>query len=610
MKATKIEFRDRTWIRVEFFYDEAIIVKLRTVRGAWWNPDLKAWLMPCNRTTFDRLKELFPELEYPGRENQGADNRAEMPEPGGVFIQPEQDLQTGPASFESSSANVQVSAVTPEALCINSKGETVAPVETGKDASASIVLRRPPDEAKRVSSLVNHKMNGQDVRIEVIGRRILIRLPKNNLDVHFLRSLRYSRWDKKNFVWVVPNYPGNLDLINDYFRDRIREFTVHEEYEVQAGKDLRMKMRSNQVLVVKTSAGRMKVIFSYNHDLTAVIKRMPFHAWDTRNGWWTVPFSERFLGMIRSVAEELNMEVLFTEESQRDEDRVRRITRGDLPGYRSCPPEYVAKLKELRYSPRTIRTYPSLFEEFINHFPGHEIHDISESQIIEFLQFLVIRRKVSTSYQNQSINAIKFYYERLLGGDRKIYLVERPRRERTLPVVLNMMEVEMLISKVENLKHKALIMTIYSGGLRLSEAINLQLKDIDSQRMQILLSQAKGRKDRYTLLSKKLLPVLRDYVAKYKPRKWLFEGIRGTKYTESSIQAIVKHAARSAGLTKRVTPHTLRHSFATHLLENGTDLRYIQALLGHESTKTTEIYTHVTTKGFDQIKNPLDILSF
>ena len=303
------------------------------------------------------------------------------------------------------------------------------------------------------------------------------------------------------------------------------------------------------------------------------------------------------------------MEVLFVEESQRDEDRVRRITRSDLPGYRSCPPDYIAKLKELRYSPHTIRTYPSLFEEFINHFPGQVIDDISELQIIEFLQFLVIRRKVSTSYQNQSINAIKFYYERILGGERKIYLVERPRRERTLPVVLNEAEVAKLLSSVENMKHKALLMTIYSGGLRLSEVINLQLKDIDSQRMQILLRQAKGRKDRYTLLSKKLLPVLRVYVAEYKPRKWLFEGLRGTQYTESSVQAIVKHASLKAGLTKRVTPHTLRHSFATHLLENGTDLRYIQALLGHESTKTTEIYTHITTKGFDQIENPLDKLS-
>lgn len=564
MNITKVEFKGRTWIRVEFFYDEDIILKLRTVRGAWWHPDFKAWLMPCNRQTFERLLELFPDLEYPGKEKREINNRPNIVESDGNVKQIESDMPVESASF-----------------CCSGEVEQVAlPCDVNKNCN-----------------------------IEVVGRRILIRLPKNNLDVHFLRSLRYSRWDKKNFVWVVPNYPGNLDLINDYFNGRIKEFIVHEEYEVQAGKDLRMKMSSNQVLVVKTTAGRMKVIFSFNHALTAIIKKIPFHMWDARNGWWSVPYAERFLGMISSQAEELNMEVLFVEETQHDEDRVRRITRSDVPGYRSCPLDYIAKLKELRYSPNTIRTYSSLFEEFINHFPGQVIDDISELQIIEFLQFLVIQRKVSTSYQNQSINAIKFYYERILGGERKIYLVERPRRERTLPVVLNEAEVAKLLSSVENMKHKALLMTIYSGGLRLSEVINLQLKDIDSQRMQILLRQAKGRKDRYTLLSKKLLPVLRVYVAEYKPRKWLFEGLRGTQYTESSVQAIVKHASLKAGLTKRVTPHTLRHSFATHLLENGTDLRYIQALLGHESTKTTEIYTHITTKGFDQIENPLDHLS-
>ncbi len=610
MKVSKTEFRDRTWIRVEFFYNEDTVVKLRTVGGAFWNPDLKAWLMPCTRKVFDRLLELFPDLEYPGRIKPGTVNLPDIRETGGELMGSDPLNQDVSVPVSSPDGHIRPPVDPSGQVNHNSSVEPGARKEA-RACSPEKTLPQTVDEvADRAPVVRIHEGNAREVRIEVVGRRILIRLPKNNLDVHFLRSLRYSRWDTKNFVWVVPNYPGNLDLINDYFRDRISEFTIHEEYEVQAGKDFRMKMSSNQVLVVKTTAGRMRVIFSFNHDLTSVIKRIPYHSWDAWNGWWTVPFSERFMGMIRSQAEELNMEVLYREESQRDEERVLRITREDLPGYRNCPLAYIAKLKELRYSPHTIRTYPSLFEEFINHFPGVEINDISESQIIEFLQFLVIHRKVSTSYQNQSINAIKFYYERLMGGKRKVYLMERPRRERTLPVVLNVAEVERLITGVENLKHRALIMTIYSGGLRLSEVINLQLKDIDSNRMQILLRQAKGRKDRYTLLSRKLLPVLRCYVAEYKPRKWLFEGLRGTQYTESSIQAIVKRAARMAGISKKVTPHTLRHSFATHLLESGTDLRYIQALLGHESTKTTEIYTHITTKGFDQIENPLDQLSF
>jgi site-specific recombinase XerD len=249
-----------------------------------------------------------------------------------------------------------------------------------------------------------------------------------------------------------------------------------------------------------------------------------------------------------------------------------------------------------------------LFEEFINYYHKFEINSIDEKMIIAFMRYLVIERKISTSYQNQCINAIKFYYERVLGGQRKIYRVERPRREKTLPEVLSEKEIISVIQQINNIKHKAIVMLTYSAGLRLSEIVNIRIKDIDSERMQVFVQQSKGRKDRYTLLSKKLLPVLREYFKEYKPKEWLFEGAKGGKYSVSSVQTIVKEAYVKAGIKKQVSTHTLRHSFATHLLENGTDLRYIQSLMGHESSKTTEIYTHITNKGFDQIQNPMDKL--
>jgi len=224
------------------------------------------------------------------------------------------------------------------------------------------------------------------------------------------------------------------------------------------------------------------------------------------------------------------------------------------------------------------------------------------------LRYLVTKRHVSTSYQNQSINAIKFYYERVLGGKRKVYMIDRPREESYLPEVLNTEEITAILNATENLKHKALLMTIYSSGLRIGEAINLKIKDIDSQRMQIRVEQGKGKKDRYTLLGIKTLEILRKYVIQYKPKEWLFEGAKGEQYAPRSIQEILKKSVAKTNIKKRVTVHTLRHSFATHLLEAGTDLRYIQSLLGHANSKTTEIYTHITTKGFDQIKSPLDNL--
>jgi site-specific recombinase XerD len=219
-----------------------------------------------------------------------------------------------------------------------------------------------------------------------------------------------------------------------------------------------------------------------------------------------------------------------------------------------------------------------------------------------------MERKVSSSYQNQSINAIKFYFERILGGQRKFYFLDRPRKERTLPTVLNIDEITRLIQSIDNLKHKTIVMLAYSSGLRLSELVNIKLTDIDRERMQIKVIQSKGKKDRYTKLSNRFLIVLDSYLDRYKPREWLFEGFGSRNYSTRSIQHIVKLAAEKAGIKKHISVHTLRHSFATHLLENGTDLRYIQSMLGHDSSKTTEIYTHVTTKGFDQIISPLDNL--
>ena len=221
---------------------------------------------------------------------------------------------------------------------------------------------------------------------------------------------------------------------------------------------------------------------------------------------------------------------------------------------------------------------------------------------------MVTDRKVSASYQNQAINAIKFYYERVLGSKRKFYFIERPNKEKTLPVVLNTDEIKQILNVTENLKHKTILALIYSAGLRISECINMKIKDIDSKRMQIRISQSKGKKDRYTLLSQKTLVLLRSYFLEYKPKDYLFESPTLEQYSASSIQAIFRASCAKAKITKKATVHTLRHSFATHLLENGTDLRYIQSLLGHESSKTTEIYTHITTKGFDQIKSPLDNL--
>jgi site-specific recombinase XerD len=337
------------------------------------------------------------------------------------------------------------------------------------------------------------------------------------------------------------------------------------------------------------------------------IKSIPYHTWDQKNKWWSVPFSEKILNEIYRIANNQGLKPIYEEEPE-TEKGSKRISKLDTPNYREVPEEYMLKLRELRYSENTCKVYKPLFEEFINYYFRYDIDKISEPQIIAFIRYLVMERKVSTTYQNQAINAIKFYYEKVLGGQRKFYFIDRPKKEKTLPVVLNREETIRMIQCTKNIKHKAILMLAYSSGLRLGEIVRLRINDIDRERFQIRIEQSKGRKDRYTKLSQKFLEIMDKYTEEYNPKDLLFEGAKGNEFSDKSIQNMVKAAAERAGITKEITPKTLRHTFATHSLEDGVDLRYIQSMLGHSSSKTTEIYTHITTKGFDQIKSPLDNL--
>lgn len=271
------------------------------------------------------------------------------------------------------------------------------------------------------------------------------------------------------------------------------------------------------------------------------------------------------------------------------------------------PKGFIEKLERLRYSDSTLRTYSKYFKEFQVSFKNLNLENISPDEINTYIGQLIKENKISGSQQNQRINAIKFYYEKVLGRDRLYCNIDRPRKEHKLPQILSKTEIRGIISSCNNIKHTCILSLIYSAGLRRGELINLQITDIISERGLIHIKGAKGKKDRFTLLSEGLIRNLRIYYKEYKPQTWLFEGAKtATQYSATSISKILKRAAFKAKIKRRVSPHMLRHSFATHLLEQGTDLRYIQALLGHNSPKTTEIYTHVSTQNLSKIKNPID----
>ncbi len=256
-----------------------------------------------------------------------------------------------------------------------------------------------------------------------------------------------------------------------------------------------------------------------------------------------------------------------------------------------------------RYSRNTIKTYLSCLTSFNQYFNGRVI-DLSKKEI-ENYQYHLVKKGFSRSTQNQHINAIKYYYENILKRKRETYYIDRPLKDKKLPTILDKTEVKAIINSTYNLKHKAAITLLYACGLRISELIDLKIEAIDGKRMLIKIANSKGAKDRYVPLPKNVRDLLRKYYKTYKPSVYLFNGAENIKYSAISIRNVLKRSSKKAGIKKNVTPHTLRHSYATHVLESGIDIRYIQTILGHNSIKTTEIYTHVSTKNVLSVKSPI-----
>ncbi len=268
---------------------------------------------------------------------------------------------------------------------------------------------------------------------------------------------------------------------------------------------------------------------------------------------------------------------------------------------------FVKYMRGKMLSESTVRTYYSHLLEFIIYLNGKDTDEICNKDVELFLEDVCVKRNYSVNTHRQVISSIK-QFKKFYPGSKIVDLeLERPHKSSFLPTVLSKEEVINLLQATKNLKHRAILALIYASGLRISEMINLELQDIDVDRKQIIIKRGKGRKDRYVILADSFLPLLHNYLNTYLPQKYFAEGpVASTKYSPSSVRKFLKQSCRYAGIKKTVTPHTLRHSYATHLLENGVDLRYIQELLGHARPETTMIYTHVSKKDLLHIESPLD----
>jgi integrase/recombinase XerD len=444
-------------------------------------------------------------------------------------------------------------------------------------------------------------------------RRIKLIFSFDREIINKIRRLPDCRWNQNLLCWHIHYIENHLDYLNKMFSGTI-EFRLHKcsfsPVKVPDSFDSDSEPTNNSPTV---SVVDIEVHPDHNYFLVSFNK--PFKSlwiekmiklfqpnWDADSRKWTIRNIDQNLpGFKRAyINDECFLNIIEKREKQglpfSEEDRKVSMMK------------FTKQLYYLNYSARTIRSYEHHLINFLNSFAALDIQNLTVEQLKEYIGNKTLEPHFSRSYQNQLISAIKLFFVYIFDRKYDLEMIERPHTTRKLPSVLSQDEIRRMIDSLRNTKHKLILCLIYSTGMRVSEAVGLMLKDIDYERNIINIRDGKGMKDRIVPLAEKLVNALKEYSKAYQPQIYLFEGLNGSQYSTRSIQRIVKNALNKGKIRKHASVHTLRHSYATHLLENGVDLRLIQELLGHKSSRTTEIYTHVSVRSIQSVKSPLDNL--
>ncbi|MEH6538359.1 MAG: site-specific tyrosine recombinase/integron integrase [Psychroserpens sp.] len=344
------------------------------------------------------------------------------------------------------------------------------------------------------------------------------------------------------------------------------------------------------------------VQFKYNSAFVKTIKKVPSARWSQSKKVWIIDDTEAHLNQIRDLFKAIsyiNDQGYFSKKKKRNlklnEDQKVMLN------------QFHKYLKGKRYSKSTLRTYVFSVADFIAYYTLKSLETLDNRDVELYIEDVFINRNYSVSTQRQFISALKLFTQFNTDTQIKELELTRPQNSRLLPVVLSQQEIIRLLQKTSNLKHRTIIALLYSCGLRISELLNLHISDIDANRRQLHVRNSKGRKDRYVGLADSFIPLFSNYMQTYEPQLYFVENNNQLPYSAESVRAFLKRNCKKAGITKRVTPHTLRHSYATHMLENGVNIRYIQTLLGHSRPETTMIYTHIRRQDLLEISNPLDV---
>ncbi|MCW5517537.1 tyrosine-type recombinase/integrase [Muriicola sp. Z0-33] len=348
---------------------------------------------------------------------------------------------------------------------------------------------------------------------------------------------------------------------------------------------------------------QLKIVFDYSYKLKEYIKKYPGVKWSRTHRAFYIAFSSHSEVALSAYLKKEGYDVAFKEEFTSKQELA--FPSKDALLLNTSYRDY---LGGKRYSHSTISVYGGFVWQFLKFIHPKPLDVVTNYEVRLFVQYTVKTKRIAISTHRQLISSLKhlavFYPMCSINGDE----LTRPKKSKKLPEVLSAQQIIDLLRSTTNLKHRAVLALMYSCGLRIGELLQLELGHIDVDRGQVLIRNAKGRKDRNVVMAKSFIPLLQNYLISYRPQKYFVEGAKGQNYSASSIRAFLKRSCRQAKITKKVTPHTLRHSYATHLMERGIDLRYIQELLGHAKPETTMIYTHVCKKDLLQIESPLDLV--
>ena len=442
-------------------------------------------------------------------------------------------------------------------------------------------------------------------------QRIKLLFPYDKPLADRLRSLLPDcRWSKSMRCWHIAAIDNYYSMLCEKFPDihfictnpenelpvlKLKEIILYEE-----------KERGPFVTIHKNTVHNViEVQFAYHEELKALVCSFKPSAWNPNVKAWIIQgIEENFIPFIR----QLKQKGYAYEIREKKEEKKKLVVRKTENINHEKLKHFRDMLKMKNYGDNTIKNYCLQLQYFLNHFSGKNIAILPFDDICKYIFDTQLQYNFSFSFQNQQINAIKKFYEIEYNRFFSSFELPRPKREKYLPTVLTKEEIKKLLEVTRNIKHKTILSLIYSTGIRISEAINLKIEDIHFDRKIIIVRQGKGHKDRNVPLSNKTATLIKYYMKNYLPKLFLFEGQNKDKYSPTSVQAVLKKSLALAHINKPATVHTLRHSFATHLLEQGTDIRIIQEILGHASSKTTEIYTHISNRTISGIKNPFDSL--